>query len=60
MVVSDDFWFAVPVITVMRLSVLMILFSVSMFVFGVVSIEVWATEFPVWAFVLALLICAFI
>ncbi|KAF8256505.1 OPT oligopeptide transporter [Lactarius quietus] len=30
----------------------------SMFVFGVVAIEVWNTQFPVWAFVLALLICA--
>ncbi|KAH8110780.1 OPT oligopeptide transporter [Phellopilus nigrolimitatus] len=28
----------------------------SMFVFGIVSIEVWPTQFPVWAFVLALLI----
>lgn len=27
-----------------------------MFVFGVISVEVWNTEFPVWAFVLALLI----
>lgn len=25
-----------------------------MFVFGVISIEVWDTQFPVWAFVLAL------
>ena len=55
--VSNDLWFAVPVIAVMSLSVLMISFSVSMFVFGIISIEVWATEFPVWAFVLALLIC---
>ncbi|KAH9985944.1 OPT oligopeptide transporter protein-domain-containing protein [Russula vinacea] len=29
---------------------------VTMFVFGVISIEVWDTEFPVWAFVLALMI----
>lgn len=28
-----------------------------MFVFGVISIEVWNTQFPVWAFVLALIIC---
>ncbi|KAH8981414.1 small oligopeptide transporter [Lactarius akahatsu] len=28
----------------------------TMFVFGVVAIEVWNTQFPVWAFVLALLI----
>lgn len=26
----------------------------AMFVFGVVSIEVWHTQMPVWAFVLAL------
>lgn len=31
--------------------------SVSMFVFGVISIEVYKTDFPVWAFVLALIIC---
>jgi hypothetical protein len=30
-----------------------------MFVFGVVVIEVWETDFPVWGFVLALLIGAF-
>ena len=30
-----------------------------MFVFGVVAIEVWDTDFPVWGFVLALLICMF-
>ncbi|KII90413.1 hypothetical protein PLICRDRAFT_173833 [Plicaturopsis crispa FD-325 SS-3] len=29
---------------------------VTMFVFGIVSIEVWHTQFPVWAFVLALII----
>ncbi|KZT68237.1 small oligopeptide transporter [Daedalea quercina L-15889] len=29
---------------------------VSMFVFGIVSIEVWHTEFPVWAFILSLVI----
>ena len=29
-----------------------------MFVCGVVAIEVWDTQFPVWAFVLALIICA--
>ena len=27
-----------------------------MFVFGIISIEVWPTQFPVWAFVLALII----
>jgi hypothetical protein len=30
-----------------------------MFVFGVVAIEVWNTDFPVWGFVLALMICMF-
>ncbi|KAH8110875.1 OPT oligopeptide transporter [Phellopilus nigrolimitatus] len=30
-----------------------------MFVFGVISIEVWPTQFPVWAFVLALFISFF-
>lgn len=29
---------------------------VTMFVFGVVSIEIWHTEFPVWAFVLSLIV----
>ena len=29
-----------------------------MFLFGIIAIEVWTTQFPVWAFVLALLICA--
>jgi len=36
-----------------------IIFAVTMFVFGVIVIEVWKTELPVWGFVLALLICAF-
>ena len=31
-------------------------FLVSMFVIGVISIEVWPTQFPVWAFVLSLAI----
>jgi hypothetical protein len=30
-----------------------------MFVFGVVAIEVWDTDLPVWGFVFALLICTF-
>ena len=30
-----------------------------MFVFGVIVIEVWETDLPVWGFVLALFICAF-
>lgn len=29
-----------------------------MFVFGVVAIEVWDTQFPVWAFVLSLVVGA--
>jgi hypothetical protein len=33
--------------------------SVTMFVFGVVVIEVWETDLPVWGFVFALLICVF-
>jgi hypothetical protein len=37
----------------------LISFSVTMFVFGVVAIEVWNTQFPVWAFLFALVICAF-
>ena len=32
--------------------------TVSMFVFGIIVIEVWHTEFPVWAFCLSLLIGA--
>ena len=35
----------------------LISFSVTMFVLGVVSIEVWDTQLPIWAFVLALLFC---
>lgn len=31
---------------------------VTMFIFGVVSIEIWHTEFPVGYFILALIICA--
>ena len=30
-----------------------------MFIFGVVSIEVWDTQMPVWALVLALIICTY-
>lgn len=33
------------------------LIFLAMFIFGVVSIEVWPTQFPVWGFVLALAIC---
>ena len=52
--VSDNIR-SVPITSVMHLAVL-ILFSVSMFVFGVVSIEVWDLQLPVWGFVLALFI----
>jgi len=31
-------------------------YAVAMFVIGVISIELWHTEFPVWAFVLSLTI----
>lgn len=34
-------------------------FQVTTFVFGVISIEVWDSQFPVWAFVLSLIVCAF-
>ncbi len=55
--VLDDIRFVPYTFDVVR-SDLMV-FSVIMFVFGVVSIEVWDTDFPVWGFVLALLICMF-
>lgn len=52
-----DWWYAVIFgksvqipCDVLRLKVLLAV----MFVFGVVTIEVWNTEMPVWAFVLAL------
>ena len=38
---------------------MLIHFSVSMFVFGIVSIEVWKSQLPVWGFVLALCISAY-
>ena len=53
--VSDDIQSVDTIISAMHLAVL-ISFSVSMFVFGVVSIEVWKSELPVWGFVLALCI----
>ena len=34
-----------------------VLYTVTMFVLGIIAIEVWATQMPVWAFILALLIC---
>jgi predicted membrane protein len=58
-VVSDDIRSVDPIISAMHLAVL-ISFSVSMFVFGVVSIEVWETQLPIWGFVLALCIGVFI
>ena len=53
--VSDNIRSADSIISVMLLAAL-IPFSVSMFVFGVVSIEVWKSQLPVWGFVLALCI----
>jgi predicted membrane protein len=35
----------------------MVYFTVVTFTFGIAAIEVWHTELPVWAFVLALIIC---
>ena len=57
--VSDYIRSVNPIIHAMHLTVL-ISFSVSMFVFGAVSIEVWESQLPVWGFVLALCIGAFI
>ena len=53
--VSDNIRSVDPIISAMHLAIL-ISSSVSMFVFGVVSIEVWKPELPVWGFVLALCI----
>jgi hypothetical protein len=56
-VVSDSIWSVDPIISAMHLPLaVLISFSVSMFVFGVVSIEVWKSQLPVWGFVLALCI----
>jgi hypothetical protein len=56
-VVSDNIRFVLPILVVKRASVLRSS-VVSMFTFGVIVIEVWSTQLPVWAFVLALAICA--
>ena len=49
--------FVDPIISAMHLPVAVLISSpVSMFVFGLVSIEVWKSELPVWGFVLALCI----
>ena len=57
MVVSDNIRSVDPIISAMHLPVaILISFAVSMFVFGVVSIEVWKSQLPVWGFVLALCI----
>ena len=53
--VSDHIRFVVSNIRANCLT-LLTSFSVSMFVFGIVSIEVWETQLPVWGFVLALCI----
>ena len=52
--VLDDIRFAPPIFNKTYADTLL----VTMFVFGVVVIEVWETGLPVWGFVLALLICA--
>ena len=57
--VSDNIRSVDSAISAVHLTIL-ISFSVSMFVFGVVSIEVWETQLPVWGFVLALCIGVFI
>ena len=55
--VSDNIRSVDPIISAMHLPVtVLISFPVFMFVFGVVSIEVWKSELPVWGFVLALCI----
>jgi hypothetical protein len=56
-VVLDDIRFAPPIFIYRKTYADTL--SVTMFVFGVVVIEVWETDLPVWGFVLALLICAF-
>lgn len=53
MVVHDRLGCAIPRNVIDRLADQS---AVSMFVIGVITIEVWHTEFPVWAFVLSLLI----
>jgi hypothetical protein len=54
-VVLDDIRFAPPILLFKKYADNL---SVTMFVFGVVIIEVWETDLPVWGLVLALLICA--
>jgi hypothetical protein len=45
---------------VIEYSRILILFAVSMFALGVIVIEKWNTQLPVWAFVLVLLISTFL
>ena len=55
--VSDNIRSIDPIISAMHLPVpVLITVPVSMFVFGVVSIEVWKLQLPIWGFVLALCI----
>ena len=55
--VSDNIQFVDPIISAMHLpEAILISFPVPMFVFGVVSIEVWKSELPIWGIVLALCI----
>ena len=56
LVVLDHILFVPSIFDTKRV---LIFFSVTMFVFGVVVIEVWDTQLPIWAFVLALLICTY-
>ena len=55
--VSDNIQFVDPIISAMLLpEAILISFPVPMFVFGVVSIEVWKSDLPIWGIVLALCI----
>ena len=55
--VLDDIWYMPPFLYNKKMYADTLL--VTMFVFGVIVIEVWETDLPVWGFILALLICAF-
>ena len=55
--VFDDIWF-VPLISYIYIKERADSLPVTMFAFGVVVIEVWETDLPVWGFVLSLFICA--
>ena len=55
--VSDNIRFVLPILVVKCASVL-ISSVVPMFTFGVIVIKVWSMQLPVWALMLALVICA--